>query len=129
MGVIAFELFDDGKQLLVNEIAPRVHNSGHYSQEALSLDQFQAHVLAVLGYRLPEPQVLKPFAMANLLGESDREPSWSNQLWLPQQAGQLHWYGKTDNRAHRKMGHLNALGSTPKDALKVALAARRKVQR
>lgn len=128
VGVMAFELFDDGKQLLVNEIAPRVHNSGHYSQEALTLSQFQAHVLAVAGYRLTPPQVLAPFAMANLLGESEQTPHWSDQLWTTSAPGQLHWYGKQSNRAHRKMGHLNALGKTPKAALKTALAARRKVQ-
>jgi 5-(carboxyamino)imidazole ribonucleotide synthase len=128
VGLIAFELFDTGKTLLVNEIAPRVHNSGHYSQNALSLSQFQAHVLAVCGYKLFAPQVLSAFAMANLLGASSDTPHWSEQMANGTQQVQWHWYGKKDNRLHRKMGHLNAIGSTPKAALKTALAARRKVQ-
>lgn len=128
VGLIAFELFDTGKDLLVNEIAPRVHNSGHYSQNALTLNQFQAHVLAVCGYKLFTPKVLSPFAMANLLGKSNRIPSWSPQLGDDKSQTQLHWYGKSENRAHRKMGHINAVASTPNAALKLALAARRKVQ-
>jgi 5-(carboxyamino)imidazole ribonucleotide synthase len=131
IGLIAFELFDTGKELLVNEIAPRVHNSGHYSQQALTLDQFQAHVLAVCGHKLFNPKVLSPFAMANLLGQSEKIPQWPKKLWTGNTQGalqgHLHWYGKKDNRPHRKMGHINALGISPKDALKVALAARRKV--
>lgn len=128
IGLIAFELFDDGKQLLVNEIAPRVHNSGHYSQDALTLSQFQAHILAVAGYKLVAPQVLSAFAMANLLGTSKDMPAWSNQFAKTPHQCQLHWYGKKENRAHRKMGHINAIAKTPQSALKSALAARRKVQ-
>ncbi len=128
IGLIAFELFDTGNELLVNEIAPRVHNSGHYSQNALSLNQFQAHVLAVCGYKLFAPKIFSPFAMANLLGKSNHSPSWSQQLGNDKHQSQLHWYGKTENRVHRKMGHINAVASTPSAALKIALNARRKVQ-
>jgi 5-(carboxyamino)imidazole ribonucleotide synthase len=127
IGVIAFELFDTGKELLVNEIAPRVHNSGHYSQDALSMSQFQAHVMAVCNQQLFTPKVLAPFAMANLLGVTGETPSWPRTLWSSQHQGHLHWYGKKENRAHRKMGHINTLGKTPKAALSVALTARRKV--
>lgn len=128
IGVIAFELFDTGKDLLVNEVAPRVHNSGHYSQNALTLSQFQAHVLAVTGSKLFTPEILSPFAMANLLGTSNVSPTWSHQLGKNNEAVQLHWYGKQDNRNHRKMGHINTLADTPKAALKMALSARRKVK-
>ncbi|MEY4615169.1 MAG: hypothetical protein RJB66_129 [Pseudomonadota bacterium] len=128
VGLMAFELFDDGKNLLVNEIAPRVHNSGHYSQDAMSMSQFQAHILAVAGYKLVAPAVLAPFAMANLLGSSDQCPEWSNQLAKTPKQCQLHWYGKKENRNHRKMGHINATATSPQAALKVALTARRKVQ-
>lgn len=127
VGVMAFELFDTGKALLVNEIAPRVHNSGHYSLDALTLSQFQAHVLAVSGYKLPTPQLLSAFAMSNLLGQSSTKPHW-NQNWFHQNPqSQLHWYGKLENRPNRKMGHINTLGTTPKEALKKSLLARRKV--
>lgn len=129
IGLIAFELFDTGKQLLVNEIAPRVHNSGHYSLDALSLNQFEAHVLAVSGYKLPSStKVLAPFAMVNLLGESTEEPEWLAQIGDPKTFLKFHWYGKDENRPDRKMGHINAIASKAKDALKAALKARRKVR-
>lgn len=128
IGLMAFELFDTGKELLVNEIAPRVHNSGHYSQEALTLNQFQAHVLAVCGYKLPVPKVLSPFAMVNLLGLSNQIPNWPAKIWNDKIHGQLHWYGKMENRPNRKMGHINLLSSSPQSALKLALSARRKVK-
>lgn len=127
VGVIAFELFDTGKELLVNEIAPRVHNSGHYSINALTLSQFQAHVLAVAGYKLPKPKLLSPFAMANLLGSSSNVPHWNTDWFHKNPHCQLHWYGKLENRPNRKMGHINSLGVTPQEALKKALLARRKV--
>lgn len=128
VGVIAFELFDTGSKLLVNEIAPRVHNSGHYSLDALSLSQFQAHVLAVCGLHLPKAQLLSPFAMANLLGTTEKSPSWPSTLFNKPERVQLHWYGKHNNRPDRKMGHINALGSSPKKALQSALTARKKVK-
>jgi 5-(carboxyamino)imidazole ribonucleotide synthase len=128
VGVIAFELFDTGKELLVNEIAPRVHNSGHYSIDALSMSQFQAHVLAVVGFKLPKPILLSPFAMTNLLGKSSEESNW-NDTWFSQNPNsKLHWYGKEENRMNRKMGHINTLDSTPQKALKKSILARRKVK-
>lgn len=127
VGVMAFELFDTGKELLVNEIAPRVHNSGHYSIDALTLSQFQAHVLAVTGYKLPTPKTLSTFAMANLLGESSKTPHWNQDWFQKNPQVHLHWYGKLENRPHRKMGHINCLGATPQEALKKSLLARRKV--
>lgn len=132
IGVIAFELFDTGTELLVNEIAPRVHNSGHYSQNALSISQFQAHILAVCGYPLPSQlKLLSPFAMVNLLGQSPNSPEWKMEIEKSNTTNKnslhLHWYGKIENRQDRKMGHINALSNTPKEALKNALAARRKV--
>lgn len=120
VGIMGIELFDTGKGLLINELAPRVHNSGHYSQNAFSDDQFTLHIKAVMGMHLGKPVALAPgFAMWNLLGSSEREPSWT----LPAEV-KLHWYGKTKNRAGRKMGHINALGSSPEDALKKARRAR-----
>jgi 5-(carboxyamino)imidazole ribonucleotide synthase len=127
IGVIAFELFDTGKVLLINEIAPRVHNSGHYSQNALSLDQFQTHIMAVCGFKINQPILLsKGFAMANLLGENSNPAELPKNLNANLQA-HLHWYGKKENRAGRKMGHINTTAKTSKDALKQALNARKKV--
>ena len=116
-GVIAFELFETKKgSLLVNELAPRVHNSGHYSLDALSEDQFSLHIKAVLNMDLQEPmKCAKGFAMLNLLGESN--PGH----WLPPTGTILHWYGKIENRPGRKMGHLNSLNSSPSKALNVLL--------
>lgn len=112
-GAMGIELFDTEKGLMVNELAPRVHNSGHYSLDALSVDQFSLHIKAVLGQDLGKPRPLdKGFAMMNLLGSSGDAPSWR----LPGDV-KLHWYGKGENRKGRKMGHINALAPTPEMAL------------
>ncbi len=115
-GILAFELFETPKgALLVNELAPRVHNSAHYSQNALTCSQFEYHLRAGLNWPLPKVELVrKGFAMVNLLGEGgavklSRSPK-----------GFLHWYGKTENRAGRKLGHINTLGSNGKAALKQA---------
>ncbi len=113
VGIMGVELFDTGRELVINELAPRVHNSGHYSLDALSMDQFTLHIRAVLGLELRQPIVLRPgFAMMNLLGTTDEAPKW-------QLSGdvKLHWYGKNENRPGRKMGHINALATSPEKAL------------
>ena len=120
-GVIAFELFDTGKELLINEIAPRVHNSAHYSMDALSQSQFDLHLLAGLGLRFSKPTLLtKNFVMTNLVGESDQNFDFPNDL-----KGHLHWYGKKNNRPGRKMGHLNYLQTS----LPMALKERKRIQK
>lgn len=121
VGVIAFELFDLGPNLVINEIAPRVHNTGHFSQEALSIDQFELHLRCILGMNLPEIE-MKPsaFVMVNLLGQSTRVPHIKK---FP--SGALHWYNKTENRPHRKMGHINYVGRNKKNLLKKALLERK----
>lgn len=120
VGAMGIELFDTGREILVNELAPRVHNSGHYSLDALSEDQFSLHLKAVLGYELQAPQLIAPgFAMLNLLGSSARAPQWHLSPEV-----HLHWYGKNQNRAGRKMGHINTLGLTPEKALALALKHR-----
>jgi 5-(carboxyamino)imidazole ribonucleotide synthase len=112
-GMMGVELFDTGSELVINELAPRVHNSGHYSLDALSDDQFSLHIKAILGQDLGRPRRLSPgFAMLNLLGET-AEPA----KWLLPSAIKLHWYGKEENRPGRKMGHINALAATPEKAL------------
>ncbi len=122
VGAMGFELFETKTgDLLVNELAPRVHNSGHYSLDALSVDQFELHVRAVLGLDLPNPAPMsKGFAMVNLLGKSTRTPSWRDAGEL-----RLHWYGKKENRPGRKMGHVNVTDSTAERALKRALNGRK----
>lgn len=120
-GVIAFELFDLGSSLVINEIAPRVHNTGHYSQEALNIDQFELHLRCILGLNLPEVQLKHPsFVMVNLLGQSARLP-----LIKKFPTGQVHWYEKTENRARRKMGHINYVGKNKAKLLKLALSERK----
>lgn len=124
VGVIGFELFDTGKQLLVNEVAPRVHNSGHYSIDALATDQFTLHWLALLGFEMHKPQSLgKAFVMTNLIGLNEQAAEFPKDL-----QGNLHWYGKKENRKGRKMGHINYTGTSVKGLLKSALAERKKIK-
>lgn len=121
VGVIAFELFDMGQELLINEIAPRVHNTGHFSQEALNVDQFELHLRCILGLELPEITLKQPaFVMVNLLGQTNRVP-----LIKKYPTGAVHWYEKIDNRPRRKMGHINYIGRSKKELLKRALSERK----
>ena len=120
-GVIAFELFQTQKGLMVNEIAARVHNSGHYSLNALSKDQFTLHIEAVLNRPLVTPKVLyKGFAMLNLLGQTEKSTNWQNINGIF-----LHDYRKKELRVGRKMGHLNAVGVSGNDALKKLFKAQK----
>jgi 5-(carboxyamino)imidazole ribonucleotide synthase len=120
-GAIAFELFETKKGLLVNEIAPRVHNSAHYSLDGLNLSQFEYHLRAGLNWQLPPPaSIAKGFAMVNLLGEGNGQVKLSDIG-----AGKLHWYGKSDNRKGRKLGHITCLGATSDKALASALKWRK----
>lgn len=121
VGVISFEIFDTGTHLLINEIAPRVHNSAHYSQDCMSVSQFELHIRAILGLPLEQPRPLgSGFAMMNLIGTSTKLPQMK---FVP--GIKHHWYRKTENRPGRKMGHLNSLGSSPEAALKKVSAARK----
>lgn len=121
VGVIAFELFDLGTELVINEIAPRVHNTGHFSQEALNVDQFELHLRCILGMSLPEITLKQQaFVMVNLLGTSTRVP-----LIKKFPTGAFHWYEKTENRPRRKMGHINYIGKNKKALLSQALSERK----
>jgi 5-(carboxyamino)imidazole ribonucleotide synthase len=120
-GAMGIEFFDTGRELLINELAPRVHNTGHYSIDGLSEDQFSLHLKAILGQRMTVPEIRGGgFAMLNLLGDTSAKPTWD----LPADV-RLHWYGKTENRPGRKMGHINATGKTPDEALNTVKKARR----
>jgi 5-(carboxyamino)imidazole ribonucleotide synthase len=125
VGVLCAELFltrDD--RLLVNELAPRPHNSGHLTIDAHISCQFEQQVRAVCGLPLASVEQLRPAAMVNLLGEvwQNGPPNW--QAALAHRDVKLHLYGKLAPRPGRKMGHLTVLASTPEEAVAKALAAR-----
>ena len=101
VGVLAVELFQVGDKLLVNELAPRVHNSGHWSQSGAVTSQFENHLRAVCGLPLGDTSAIGPSAMVNVIGCS----SFSRDL-LSIDGSHLHWYGKSV-REKRKMGHIN----------------------
>lgn len=122
-GVIAFELFESHNEIFVNEIAPRVHNSGHYSIEALSCNQFQYHIKALINHPLPKCTSLsRGFSMYNLLGESCFAPKLTGLT-----EGFMHWYGKKENRQGRKMGHITILDKTTHRAFLKAMRQRGKI--
>ncbi len=128
VGVLCVEFFvlDDGS-LVVNEIAPRPHNSGHYSQDAMDVSQFELQVRCMTGLPLVQPRQHSAAVMLNLLGDlwfqdgMPRTPAWDQVLALP--GTHLHLYGKTDAKPARKMGHLNITAATPEQARGVALQA------
>jgi 5-(carboxyamino)imidazole ribonucleotide synthase len=124
VGVLGVELFVAcGGRLFVNEIAPRPHNTGHYTLDACSVDQFEQQVRALCGLPLGRPALLSPVAMVNLLGDvwANGIPRWDRALALP--GVKLHLYGKDEPRPGRKMGHLNCLAATPDEALALARRA------
>lgn len=100
VGVMAMECFIVGDRLLINELAPRVHNSGHWTQNGASISQFELHLRAILGLPLPQPVVSTPSVMVNLIGTA------VNEQWLSLPLVHLHWYEK-EVRLGRKVGHLN----------------------
>jgi len=125
VGVLCVEFFVTGDgTLLVNEIAPRPHNSGHLTIDACVTSQFEQQVRAICGLSLGSTAQIKPAAMVNLLGDLwiDGEPDWAAALAIP--GVQLHLYGKSNARVGRKMGHLTVLGDSPGEAAAKALAAR-----
>jgi 5-(carboxyamino)imidazole ribonucleotide synthase len=130
VGVLGVELFvANGSRLLVNEMAPRPHNSGHYTLDACSTDQFEQQLRALCGLPLAQPWLLSPVAMINLLGDlwADGEPRWEEALSRP--GVRLHLYGKAEARPGRKMGHLNCLATDPDRALATALETRDALRR
>lgn len=124
-GVLAVEMFltRDG-QLLVNELAPRPHNSYHASERACVTSQFEQTIRAVCDLPLGDVSVVKPAAIVNLLGDLwlDREPKFDRALAVP--GVRLHLYEKHLPRAGRKMGHLSAIGETPEEAVHRVLQAK-----
>jgi len=127
VGLLAVEMFvgEDG-QVRMNELAPRPHNSGHYTLEACPVSQFEQQLRAVCGLPLGSVDLLRPAAMANLMGEHAGtalgRPGAAGALGVPATA--LHLYGKAEARPGRKMGHLTSLGATAGEALERVLRAR-----
>src|SRR5207302_5053618 len=117
VGVLCVEFFltRDGK-LLINELAPRPHNSGHLTFDACVSSQFEQQLRAVCGLPLGSAELLRPAAMTNLLGDlwQGGEPDWGAVLAFP--TAKLHLYGKLAPRPGRKMGHIAALADTAAEA-------------
>jgi 5-(carboxyamino)imidazole ribonucleotide synthase len=125
VGLLCVEFFlTRGGSLLVNELAPRPHNSGHLTVDACVTSQFEQQLRAVCGLPLGSTRPLAAAAMANLLGDlwSDGEPDWAAACAVPE--AKLHLYGKSEPRPGRKMGHITALARDSDEALRLALAAR-----
>jgi 5-(carboxyamino)imidazole ribonucleotide synthase len=125
VGVLGVELFvANGGRIYVNELAPRPHNSGHYTLDACTSDQFEQQLRTLCALPLAQVRLLSPVAMVNLLGDlwSSGEPRWAEAFRRP--GVRLHLYGKAEPRPGRKMGHLNCLADDPGRALALALEAR-----
>ena len=125
VGLIAVELFvtTDG-ELLVNEMAPRPHNSGHYTLDACRVSQFEQHIRAICGLPLGEPTLISPVVMVNILGDAwfdkgePKTPAWDTILENP--TAKLHLYGKKEARVGRKMGHFTVCAADADEALGAA---------
>ncbi|UOF92225.1 5-(carboxyamino)imidazole ribonucleotide synthase [Fodinisporobacter ferrooxydans] len=115
VGLLAVEMFCKGEQLLVNELAPRPHNSGHYTMDACVTSQFEQHIRAICDLPLGDPTLLSPVVMVNVLGEHVQP--LLNRLHLLSNGIKLHLYGKKEAIEKRKMGHLNVLAETVEEAL------------
>ncbi len=130
VGVLCVEFFVTSRGgLIINELAPRPHNSGHWSVDACATSQFEQQLRAVCALPLGSTQILKPSAMSNLLGDlwfdSNNEysiPDWQAALRFPDV--KLHLYGKDEARHGRKMGHLTAIAETTEEAARIAREAR-----
>ena len=120
VGVMAVEFFVSGGQLLINEMAPRPHNSGHYTLDACVTDQFEQQVRVLCGLPLGDPRLLSPVVMLNILGDrwQNGGPHWGALLAHPNI--KLHLYGKQAARPGRKMGHCNVLDADLAAALRLA---------
>jgi 5-(carboxyamino)imidazole ribonucleotide synthase len=130
VGLLAVELFlTKAGEILVNEVAPRPHNSGHHTIEACMTSQYEQHLRAIMDLPLGPTDLIRPGAMINLLGaEGHTGPAvydgWANLLAIPEVYP--HLYGKAETRPFRKMGHVTALGDTvamARDRAKQAKAA------
>jgi 5-(carboxyamino)imidazole ribonucleotide synthase len=125
VGVLCVEFFlTKDSELLINELAPRPHNSGHLTIDACLTSQFEQQLRAICGLPAGSTERVRHAAMVNLLGDlwTDRQPDWAAACLVP--GVKLHLYGKTEARPARKMGHMTALGPDVETALRTALEAR-----
>jgi 5-(carboxyamino)imidazole ribonucleotide synthase len=126
VGALCVEFFlTRDEKLLINELAPRPHNSGHLTFDACVTSQFEQQLRAVCGLPLGSTEFLRPAAMANILGDlwQNGEPKWADALQFSHL--KLHLYGKREARNGRKMGHLTALAETPQEAVEIVRRARK----
>jgi 5-(carboxyamino)imidazole ribonucleotide synthase len=124
VGAYCVEFFVAGDEVLVNEIAPRVHNSGHYSLDATQLSQYEAHVRAICGLPLVVPKMFAPAVMINILGTGTGDVLHGVSEMLREPDLKLHLYGKRHAALRRKMGHVTVLGADVETALEKAERAR-----
>jgi len=127
VGVFGIEMFLEGDELLINEIAPRPHNSGHYSIEACSISQFEEHIRAILGLPLTKPRLMTPAVMKNILGIPNYVGTYSfkgidKALSIP--GLKLHFYGKKFTKPQRKLGHFTITAEKIEEALSRAKTVR-----
>ena len=120
VGIFGIEMFLKDNKIMINEIAPRPHNSGHYSIEACSVSQFEQHIRAILGLPLVEPRLLSPVVMMNILGIPDYSGEYSfkgieKALSVP--GLKLHFYGKRITKPQRKLGHFTVTAERMEEAL------------
>lgn len=115
VGTLAIEMFvTEDEEIYVNELAPRPHNSGHYTMEACETSQFEQHIRSVCNLPLGAPRLLSPVVMVNVLGEHHDAVIASTALW---KIGKVHLYGKADVKVGRKMGHVNVLGENVEEII------------
>ncbi|MBC5809371.1 MAG: 5-(carboxyamino)imidazole ribonucleotide synthase [Candidatus Eremiobacteraeota bacterium] len=124
VGAYCVEFFILGDDVLVNEIAPRVHNSGHYSLDATQISQYEAHVRAICDLPLVQPRLLAPAVMMNILGTGEGDVLEGSAELLREPELKLHLYGKRHAALRRKMGHFTVLGSSVAEALAKASEGR-----
>ncbi|VFP88076.1 5-(carboxyamino)imidazole ribonucleotide synthase [Candidatus Erwinia haradaeae] len=115
IGIMTMECFVTKKGIFINELAPRVHNSGHWTQNGASINQFEMHLRAILDFPMPPPIIYMPAVMLNLIGIN------INIDWLNDPIIHLHWYNK-EVYSHRKVGHLNVVSDDP---MKISIALSR----
>lgn len=120
VGIFGIEMFLDDNKLMINEIAPRPHNSGHYSIEACSVSQFELHIRAILGLPLVKPRLMSPVVMTNILGIPNYTGEYSltgidKALAIP--GMKLHLYGKRITKPQRKLGHFTITAESTEEAL------------
>ncbi|HEY0798376.1 MAG TPA: 5-(carboxyamino)imidazole ribonucleotide synthase [Candidatus Baltobacteraceae bacterium] len=127
IGAYCVEFFIAGDTVYVNEIAPRVHNSGHYSLDATQISQYEAHVRAICDLPLVPPRLIRPAVMVNILGDGTGDVLAGVEDLLRDPDIKLHLYGKVHAALRRKMGHFTVVSATLEEALRKAEIGRRQL--